>query len=151
MAKTTVAPSVRRITVDEKLSDDLIRLEICILSRWDDTTGEFGDDPDNWVYAEDPYPLVWPSPTDQAGRRCYAELMGIPDPMRGKYPWHSLHEGQVFLSGGFRVERSAEEGAENVRFFLSPGDSAFERIDDMVKQWTKTLYYEVIAGGTNHG
>lgn len=151
MAKTKVAPSVRRITVDEKLSDDLIRLEICILSRWDDATGEFGDDPDDWTYIEEAFPLACPSPAERAGRRYYAELMGIPDSMVEKYPWNSLHEGQVFLSGGFRVERSAEEGAENVRFFVSPGDSAFERIDDMVKQWTKTLYYEVIAGGTNHG
>jgi hypothetical protein len=151
MAKTKIIPSVRRITVDEKLSDDLIRLEICTLKCWNDATGEFVDLPDDWLCSDDAYPLACPSAGDGAGRRYYVEFMGIPESMTGKYPWNSLHEGQVFLSGEFRIERSSEEGAESVRFFVSPGNSAFERIDDMVKRWTKTLYYEVIAGGSNHG
>ncbi len=38
-------PTVRRITVDEKLSEDLIRLEVCELKKQDES-GEFKDEPD---------------------------------------------------------------------------------------------------------
>lgn len=153
MKKPDKLASVRRITVDERLSDDLIRLEICELKRVDES-GEILDEPGFWtdISSEGNDVLARPAnPQSKSRKNLYTDLMGIPETHVDVYPWKDLTEGQVFLSGEFEVREEQREEETIKRYFASPGKKAFERIDDDVKKHTKALYYEVLAKGEKDG
>ena len=153
MEKEERIATVRRITVDERLSEDLIRLEICELIKSGES-GEFKDDPDFWkdIAQEGEEIVARPyNPERESEKNLYTDLMSIPESQVKQFPWKDLKEGQVFLSGEFEV-REEQSGDKKVkRYFICPGKKDFEQIDDDVKVNTKTLYYKVLAKGEKHG
>ena len=153
MNKKSKIPTVHRITVDERLSEDLIRIEICKLIKVD-KSGEFKDEPDYWedITEEGEEIIAQPcAPKKKSNTNSYTDLMSIPKSKVDKFPWKDLTEGQVFLAGEFEV-RGKESGNKKVkRYFIHPGKKEFEQIDENVKENTKTLYYKVLAKGEKHG
>ena len=142
-------PRVHRISIDERLSEDLIRLEICELNKSDES-GEFKDEPDFWsdIAKEGEEFLARPTrPEKESNVGLYTDLMSIPESQVMRYPWKDLEEGQVFLSGAFQIVEEQSDDKKVKRYFVSADHEAFEQIDDDVKENTKTLYYEILAKG----
>ena len=153
MDKEDKSATVRRITVDERLCEDLIRLEICELKKIGDS-GEFKDEPDFWrdIVQEGEEILARPiNPEKESKKDLYTDLMSIPESQVKQFPWKELKEGQVFLSGAFEVREEQSGDKKVTRYFIRPGEEAFIQIDDDVKENTKTLYYEILAKGEKNG
>ena len=123
---------VRRITVDDQLTDDLIRLLICSLSEG---VEEFSDLDTEWENEGEVY--VRPE--------TYAQELDIPSSKT--QPWETFDEGQVFLSGEFEVIGDDEKAPEG--FKVSPGRKEFLRIDNLkiFKEQVKRLYSDTLKGG----
>jgi hypothetical protein len=129
-AKKKKEAAVRRITIDEKLYDDLIRIEVCDLASGVD---RFNDSSEYWVeMAEEEKRIT---------RDDYAEVMGIPKEQLIQWQWKDLEEGQVFLSGSFK---KVEDENSADAFTVVPDIHDFMRIDDIVKKEIKKLYYDVL-------
>jgi len=126
---------VRRITVDEQLADDLIRLIVCSLAEG---VEEFLDRESDWGRERE----VWARP------RTYARTLGVPSAEAP--PWETLEEGQVFLSGEFEIVEPESASGRRARkhFMISPGRKDFLRIDDMdeFKEGVKQIYSDVLTG-----
>ncbi len=153
MDKENKIATVRRITVDERLSEDLIRLEICELIKHGES-GEFKDEPDYWrdIVQEGEEIVACPiNPERESQKDLYTELMSIPESQVKQFPWKDFKEGQVFLAGAFEVKEAQHGGKKVRRYFICPGKKAFEQIDDHVKKNTKTLYYKVLTEGEKNG
>jgi len=153
MDKEDKDATVRRITIDERLSEDLIRLEICELKKTCES-GEFKDEPDFWkdTAQEGEEILARPiNPEEGSGKYLYTDLMSIPESQVKKFPWKDLKEGQVFLSGAFEIKEEQSGDKKVSRYFIRPGGEAFKQIDDDVKENTKTLYYEILAKTEKNG
>ena len=149
MNKNEKIATVRRITVDEQLAEDLIRLEICELKK-PGKSGEFKDEPDFWEdIAKEGEEIVArpPDPESISQEHLYTDVMFIPESLWQQFPWKDLKEGQVFLSGAFEVQEEQSGDKKMKRYFFRPGEEAFEQIDDDVKENTKTIYYEIVAKG----
>jgi hypothetical protein len=119
---------VRRITIDERLAENLIRILVADLKPG---RKEFRDDPEYWE--EEVELLVHPED--------YRKKMGIPEEAATEWPWRSLYESQVFLSGGFR--KISGEGAET-KFVVDAGQRNFQCIDDVSKERVKKNYVAVL-------
>ena len=153
MDKEEKIATVRMITVDERLAEDLIRLEICKLINRDDS-GEFKLEPEFWedIAQEGEEIVARPfSPGEKTQKDLYTDLMSIPEEQVKEFPWKDLEEGQIFLSGAFEVKEEQHGDKKVKRYFIRPGTKAFIQIDDDVKEDTKTLYYEVLAKGEKDG
>jgi len=128
MDKRKRAP-VRRITVDERLSDDHVRVLIAPLTEKVETCADRDED---WG----PEREVLVSPTN------YARRMGV---RKEELSWRALEEGQVFLVGEFEPlgDPAAPDG-----FRVRPGARAFLRIDrlPLVKEQAKRLYSALVRG-----
>ena len=117
---------VKRITVDEKLADDLFRFEVCTLKpgvkKFFDERGIWGDQQENLVR-----------------KRSYKRKLGIPQ------SWNTLKEGQVFLFGEFEI---VGKRSEPEYFKISPGRKEFIRIDNKRKfrDKTKRTYSDLLTG-----
>lgn len=123
---------VRRITVDEKMGERLVRVLICSLA---DGVQEFSDQLEDWGEEKDA--LMRP--------QTYAQTLGLPpgEQYQKLYPWDSLSEGQVFLSGEFEA---SDDPQAPTKFRVSPGRKEFVRIDqiklfreDLKRQYSKLL------------
>ena len=125
---------MRRITVDRRLADDLIRVLICPLAEG---VEEFFDRQDDW--GRERAATVRP--------KTYVRKLGVPSPRA--LPWETLEEGQVFLSGEFEAIRpeGAGEEAEPRCFRVSRGRKEFVRIDDLegFKNSSKQVYSHLLA------
>lgn len=121
---------VRRITVDEKLSEDLFRFVFCSLKEGIE---KFTDQSDKWQ--KEKGKLVHPG---NYSRILYVEKSKAP-------PWETLQEGQVYLSGEFEV---VGDQTKPDYFRVSPGRRKFLRIDklDMINDGVKSLYSDVLRG-----
>jgi hypothetical protein len=153
MDKKKKIPTVHRITIDERLSEDHIRIEICKLIKID-KSGEFRDEPDYWEDITEEGEEIIAQPRVQKKKsktNSYTDLMSIPKSKARKFPWKDLQEGQVFLAGEFKVREQKSGNTKAKRYFIQPGKKDFEQIDDDVKENTKTLYYKILAKGEKHG
>jgi hypothetical protein len=127
---------VRRITIDERLADDLIRVAICPLKNgvnaFLDREGDWGAERQSFIRPKD-----------------YVRKLGIPDP--GDWPWESLSEGMVFLSGAFEfVPKTRPDGEVELAYFqISKHRGRFERIDhlDVIRESIHQLYAHALGGG----
>lgn len=119
---------VRRITIDEKLSEDLIRL---LASNLKDGFKEFKDRMENWEDEQEV--LISPG--------SYAKKMGIPVSKTKKWKWEDFKEGQTFLSGSF--ERASTKKMPD-KFVVNPIRKEFLSIDDLAKDEIKRLYFRVL-------
>lgn len=122
---------VRRITVDEQLADDLVRLLVCPLAQG---VQEFFDRDEEWGEEEE----VW------VKRGTYTQDLGIPPAKEKDCAWEELAEGQVFLSGEFEIVgcRAAPK-----YFKVSPGREEFLRIDGLegFREGIKRIYSDLLA------
>jgi len=121
---------VRRITVDEKLSENLFRFVFCSLREG---IKQFTDRDDEWE--EEREKLVHPND--------YSRTLGV---KKAEAPtWEILQEGQVYLSGEFKV---IGDQTNPECFEVSPGRRKFLRIDnlDMINEGVKSLYSDVLKG-----
>jgi hypothetical protein len=123
---------VKRITVDEQLADDLIRVLISPLAEG---VEQFFDREEDWERERE----AWVQP------QTYARRLGIPATEKEKWPWEALVEGQVFLSGEF--ETVGEPAPKH--FKVSPGQREFLRIDNLeaVKEGTKWVQSDLLKSG----
>lgn len=122
---------VRRITVDEKLSEDLIRV---LVSSLKEGIKKFRDKMEYWE--EENEELVRPD--------SFVKKMGIPFSEKKKFKWENLREGQVFLSGAFDVVDIKKPPG---RFEVNPKRKEFLNIDALVKKDIKKLYFRVLGRG----
>lgn len=128
---------VRRITIDEKLADSLIRILIANLK--DDVT-TFSDDSKYWE--EEKELLVRPDD--------YQKKMGMTQANVEKWPWKNFHEGQVFLVGRFRDSPNQPAEGEFV-VDMKMEQENFQRIDRLVKEGVKKKYLAALEGGISDG
>jgi hypothetical protein len=125
--KLRVSP-VQRITVDERLADDMIRFEICELREG---VEKFAYEIDVW---ERGIGLI-------VNEDAYGFDLGIP------YPWDNLEEGDVFLIGGFEP---VDDEDETDRYRVNPSIRGVLKIDhlDEYRDYLRALYSDVLRGGT---
>jgi len=119
---------VRRITVDEKLSDDLFRFVFCSLKEGIE---RFSDQSDKWQKEQEK--LVNP--------KNYSRILCV---KKSDAPaWETLQEGQVFLSGEFEI---IGDPKNPVDFKVSSGPRNFLRIDeaDIVSESVMSIYSDVL-------
>jgi len=122
---------VQRITIDEKLSEDLIRL---LVSSLKGGIKKFRDQMEYWE--EEKEELVRPD--------SFAKKMGIPISEKKNFKWQNLREGQVFLSGAFdAVDIKKPPG----KFEVNPRRKKFVSIDALAKKDIKKLYFRVLGRG----
>ena len=123
---------VKRISVDEKLADDLIRLLVCSLA---DGIQEFSDQKNEWG----------PESAVMVGPATYAAAMGLAS--QKQCSWKDLSEGQVFLSGEFEITGSRSSPHH---FRVNPGRHEFLRIDNLetFKNRTRLLYSQLLTRRT---
>jgi hypothetical protein len=121
---------IRRITVDEKLADGIVRI---LVSRLSNGVKEFFDHDKEW--GEEEECLIEPC--------SYVEKMSITESARKEWSWDSLEEGQVFLSGQFKIIGSREHPKY---FVVSPGSDDFFRIDKAVRKDIQKMYFKMLKG-----
>jgi len=119
---------VQRITIDEKLTDDLIRLLISPLAKG---VKEFYDGKNDWEEEQECF--IQPD--------TYIQEMDIPLSKKEKWPWIDLQEGQVFLSGQFKILGSEEAPK---KFVIAPRQEEFLRIDKRVRKDIQQLYSKAL-------
>ncbi len=121
---------VQRITIDEKLSEDLIRLLVSALKGG---IKKFRDQMEYWE--EEKEELVRPD--------SFVKKMGIPISEKKNFKWQDLREGQIFLSGAFDVVIKKLPGM----FEINPKRKEFLSIDALAKKDIKKLYFKVLGRG----
>jgi hypothetical protein len=121
--------------VDERLTDDLLRIEVCQLAH---AGPEFADRSGEWTAAR--AVLVR---SDE-----YLEAMGIPAAEAEEWPWGALREGMAFISGAFEL---VEEESAPLYFRIAPQQRAFVRIDhlDPLRDSLKEIYSQLLTGAPN--
>lgn len=119
---------VWRITIDERLTNDLIRILIANLKP-DKST--FSDDSRHWE-EEDEF-IVGPDN--------YLETMGMTKEIGKQWPWKNLFDGQVFLRGRFR-DSPNQPGVFVVDTKMKQDN--FQRIDYYSKNRVKKVYMNAL-------
>jgi hypothetical protein len=120
---------VQRITIDERLAEDLIRILVADLKA-----GHKAIEDDSECWGEEVEFLVRPED--------YRKKMGIPQAAK-KWSWDSLTEGQVFLSGEFQesLTRKSLTGEVEAKFALDwKPKRGFQDIDELSKARVKEKY-----------
>jgi hypothetical protein len=128
----TKSSPVRRITIDEKLTENLMRI---LVSELKPNTKVFNDDLSYW--GEEQEILVQPDN--------FKAVTGMTRNNVEKWPWDSLYEGQTFLQGYFKAisdQRSFQTGARKWNF---------QCINDFIKNDAKQIYFSALKGGAGNG
>lgn len=120
--------SVRRITVDERLTEDTIRI---LISELAEGVREFPLGEAQWKEEKEHH----------LKRRNYVEDMGIPPAEAEKWSWAGFREGQVFLSGTFRIVGKKKSPNKLV---AGQGQNQFLLIEDLVRKDTEKLYFKAL-------
>lgn len=143
---------VFRITVDEKLSDDYIRLMICPLIK---NIKDFADKETkktvitdrrrNWDQEEEMY-------ITSENYKDILKMLGLNKKHVEQISWGSLNEGQVYLLGNFRIEEIKRENTKRTmkRFILDTHKVSFEQIDEYVNDTIRRLYFSTLRGRRKH-
>jgi hypothetical protein len=135
---------VRRITVDEKLADDIIRLAVCPLIA---KAATFTDKQRDWGFEKN---YIFTKDTFQDVLRKW----GVLKPDMKKVSWYGLEEGQVYLLGNFRIEeirikyklKKQYKQKDKVlkKFIVDRKKFNFVRIDEWVDEIMKRLYFSTL-------
>ena len=151
-----IPPSIRRITVDERFGDSLVRLVIAHFADIEKKVGEkflvadlsiWGEEEEEYVDANSFLKVLGVDEKDISLQHAMKEVIGDVDeePTR-ELLWRSLEEGQVFLSGSFRT-RACRYASASLDIH---GDSTneFLRIDRMeaFKSECKHRYTSALCG-----
>jgi hypothetical protein len=121
-------PLVYRITVDEKLDDDLIRILVAPLRADVDAF-----DDDTAVWGEETALNVTPD--------TYAEAFGMTAENAGTYPWEKLQESQVFLRGMFKLNPRWKTGKT---FLVEKKRRNFRPVNRYIKDLVKREYLNIL-------
>ena len=125
---------IYRITVDERLSDDLVRVLFAELKTVSNES--FFDDTIN-SWKEEKILLVNPE--------TWIKKLSVPSSYTEKYPFSSLYEGQVFLCGNITLNRSKNS---NKRFKINKSPAIkLLPVTSYVKEDIKMLYRNALTGG----
>lgn len=119
---------MRRITVDERLAEDTIRV---LISRLPKGVREFRIEKAQWEDEEEHF----------VGPETYLADMGIPPSEEEKWSWADFREGQVFLSGKFKI-LGKEGSPENL--LVGQGRNEFLLIERLVRKNTEKLYFRAL-------
>lgn len=123
------AHPVRRITIDERLADDLVRILVCDLAPG---VTDFFDRRDDW--GDEREVLLRPESLVQE--------LGLPN--AAALPWDKLREGQVYVSGEFEVvgRRSSPD-----YLHARPGRREFLQLDAIpeFRDSSRRTYSELLA------
>lgn len=126
---------VLRITIDERLADDLVRV---LAAKLKGNVTAFNDDPEYWEEEEEL--LVQPDN--------YQKEMGMTQDNAKTWPWDKLQEGQVFLLGRFQINRSRKAPT---MFRVDPRRRYFRRIDHLIKNLVKKKYLTALERSVLYG
>ena len=132
--ETNQCPKVYRITIDEKLGQDHIRILVATLKA-DKLT--FKDDPDYW--SEEEISHIYPDD--------YGDLLRLSGVNFREWIWEKLKEGQVFLAGEFEPPQSFED---ETFIKVKSGLNSFMRIDPFIKGWIKQKYLLALQRESQH-
>ena len=150
-ASESDAPRVRRITIDERLDEGLIRIaEAELLPGWGELSGDpldaWSDECSRLISREDFLDTFELSGSDAL----LGVLAGLPssesdDGVRVGAFWRSLEEGQVFLVGEMKADREDPKSPGAIR--ARSGASTVLRIDrtENVKSEHETLYTKALT------
>ena len=129
MGRNIRSPRIFRITIDEKLSEDLIRI---LVSKLQTDLYQFSDETHHW--GKETESFITP--------KNHPRKLGIPNSLIKEFPWDIFQEGQVYVSGEFIYLN-----ANNPCFTIERGVQSFVPIADISKDIVKKLYSEVLTGG----
>ena len=122
---------VKRITIDEKLSEDYIRVLISPLrsniKKFCDEEKEWMDEEEFLIDSKNYYNILEMTPSEKRKRSII-----------------DFKEGQVFLSGKFKVIKKYPDE----KYQITPsGRRNFRQIDRVVKKKIDNLYFKALQGG----
>jgi len=123
---------VLRITIDERLEDNLIRV---LTTHLKDGLTAFNDDPECW---DDEGELLLQKDN-------YRKTLSLTERNVKAWPWDKLQEGQVFFLGRFQINRSRH--APNV-FRVDPRRRRFQRVDWLTRERVKEKYLKALERST---
>lgn len=126
-SKSRKGVTLKRITVDEKLSENLVRILVSKLAKG---VKEYAVAAGKWGKEEE-YLL---SPDN------YTKELGLSKSMAQQFPWYDLEEGQVFLLGNFKTAGSRTAP----RIAVRKGPMRMMRIDEMLRTDIEQLYSNVL-------
>ena len=124
-------PFILRITIDEVMEGELIR---ALMSTIKYRAEVISLSDEKWSQEKE----VLVDSTD------YAKYFNMTISKQKKYPWKSLREGHVFLSGKFKVHR--KNSFKNI-FITSSKRKNFLRVDQSLKRDLKIRYLMALSGG----
>jgi hypothetical protein len=125
------SPLVQRITVDEKLDKNLVRILVAALRTGKE---EFTDDPRYWRQEKD---LI-------VSREKFWDITGMAPRHVRRWPWGKLFEGQVFLQGYFKT-KPGQRGKPV--FIINRARKNLLSINDLIKDDIKSIYFSALKGG----
>ncbi len=123
---------VQRITIDERLAEDIIRILVADLKPGEEM---LGDDPKCWE--DEVERLVGPEDW---------EKMGIPEGAAGEWSWDNLHEGQVCYVG-VELHQKSMKGDADMFTAAKKQKIGFLDIDEQSKEQVKERYLTALEGG----
>ena len=124
--KKKSGPALLRISVDEILEPGLVRLLVCRLKK---AKGTFTDQGENWE--EEEGILV--------RQDNYLKKLNLPGLTPKNLPWKDFREGSVYLAGAFEFRKPD-------RFTAVAGSFQVRRVDRIIKDRVKELYFRALAG-----
>ncbi len=129
---------IYRITIDERLAEDLIRV---VLAKHKGPIKEstFDDSIDSWN--DEDYQVV--------DHKEWVKEFSITDENNSKFPFSSLYEGQVLLCGNCDLIYE-EKNKCKFRLQKSKSFNLFD-ITSFVKEEVKAMYTKALTGDKNHG
>lgn len=148
---------VYRITVDEKMDDNTVRLLVCPLVH---NIEKFADKKTMQIRITD-RARNWDEERDFfVKRNNFEELLPtlglVPENVKD-FVWENIHEGQIYLLGEVTREMATKQESEEnddkkvfTRFIVDTGKANFYRIDEEVKETIKRLYFSTVRGRRKH-
>lgn len=122
--------TINRITIDEKLADDLIRILVAPLKKH---SSHFTDNFDCWEDEADE--LINPDN--------FETKLFMTSANSRRYPWNSLYEGRVFLVGKFKIDTERK----GKRWYTTDArKKTFRCINRQIKEDIKEKYLRALEG-----
>lgn len=126
----TKGPPIYRITIDEKLSENLIRI---LIARCNRNRKKYSIEKDFWTDEEEQF--ITPEN--------YESRMKIIPSKSRKFKWNQFQEGQVFISG--KVRKVLQTKSKFL--FAKSTRSNIYRVDHYIKGIVKSIYEQALTGG----
>ena len=150
-------PRVYRITVDEKLYDNAVRLLVCPLIKGIE---KYADRKTKTIVITDRQ-RNWEDERDFILQRHDFEEFLLTLALMAEnvedFRWENIREGQVYLLGEVaqkKIKKRSKKGSGKdeviTQFIVKPDESNLYRIDDEVRTVIKKLYFSTLKGRRKH-